>query len=212
MRSKGLIFVFMGLFSAFLLTMVLAALYVKWCQANKMWNGDITPTVFLSFCLLLLAIVLIGWIASTALIRESGTIRGGTNVQVKIGDIVGSNSGAQVKAGDNLTITGSGLGEGVRINARDITSYSSQVDQSKEFSADLKILLKRARAEIEDAGLDAGQKVDVNDDLGKLTDELKKSPPVPDRVKTIFKRIADIAPKAATILSSATAIAKLLGG
>jgi hypothetical protein len=119
------------------------------------------------------------------------------------------NMGDKISVGGN--VTGSALGTGASAVVGDITAFQSMVDNSTRPTADLKAKLKEAREEVEKSQLEDGDKKDVLDDLGKLTDEMEKPTPEPGRVARFFSRIKEIAPTVASVLSSTATIAKVIG-
>ncbi len=117
--------------------------------------------------------------------------------------------GDKISVGGN--VTGSALGTGASAVVGDITAYQSMVDNSTRLTQELKAKLKEAREAVERSLLGDGDKKDVLDDLGKLTEEMEKPTPEPGRVVRFFTRIKEIAPSVATILSSTATIAKVIG-
>lgn len=111
----------------------------------------------------------------------------------------------------NNNIAGSAIGAGAIAVVGNITAYQTLVDQSTKLDNDVKSKLKQARDAIEQAGLNAADKKDVLDDLGKLTDEMGQNAPEAGRVQRLWKRIKEIAPAASTILAAAVSIGKLIG-
>ena len=66
--------------------------------------------------------------------------------------------------------------------------------------------------QLESGDLTGTDKDDADDDLGKLTAEIKKPEPQPGRVKRLFENILKLAPDVASILSSAAKIGALIKG
>ena len=73
-------------------------------------------------------------------------------------------------------------------------------------------MLVEARKALESGNLTGADKDDAADDLGKLTDEIKRPEPQPGRIKRLFESIKQLAPDVASILSSAAKIGELIKG
>ncbi len=107
---------------------------------------------------------------------------------------------------------GSAVGSGARVIARDITVYKQTVEQSPNLEEDVKRVLKEARELLEAEALSEADKADATEDLGKLTAELEKEQKDPGLIRRYWGRIKEAAPTVASVLSSATSLAKLLQG
>ena len=142
-------------------------------------------------------------------VQEQLNIRAGGNV-----DATQLGKGAKYM-GDRTNVggdvVGSAVGRGASVDARDITVFKQTVDNSTNLDTELKEKLTLAREEIDKLDVPQDDKDDVADDLGKLTEELDKPEPTPNRVERFFKRIEEIAPTVGTILASATRIIQLVG-
>jgi hypothetical protein len=86
------------------------------------------------------------------------------------------------------------------------------VDQADGLDPELKRVLVEARQQLESGDLTGADKDDAADDLGKLTEEVTKPEPQPSRIKRLFDGIKQLAPDAASILSSAAKIGELIKG
>jgi uncharacterized protein YjbI with pentapeptide repeats len=115
-----------------------------------------------------------------------------------------------IKAQGNFA--GANVGVGNTIDARDINAFINAVDQSQGLDPEVGRALKEARTAIEASNLDAKDKGDAADELGKLADELKEAEPKPSRIKRLFESIQQLIPDAASILSSVAKICELIKG
>jgi hypothetical protein len=105
-------------------------------------------------------------------------------------------------------VTGSAVGSGAVLWARDITSFKNTVDRSTALSAELKQKLAQARDIIEGEPLSPGDMADAVDTLGKMAEELQKPERDESRLKRLRENIKGIAPAAASALASSVEIAK----
>ena len=115
--------------------------------------------------------------------------------------------------GDSFNIgdvSGSAVGRGAKLDARDIAVYHSNVDSSANLDCSTKVVLKEARAMVDKLDLAQDERADVIDDLGRLTGELSKPEPNKGRIGRLWNSIKEIAPTVGAILEGAGAIAKLL--
>jgi hypothetical protein len=109
-------------------------------------------------------------------------------------------------------VTASAVGPSARLDARDIKVFIKSIDNSQALQADTKDRLKRAREEIDKLTISDADKSDAQDDLGKLTEELEKPQPAPNRVKKFLDRLAGYAEPLGTLLGSAVQISSILNG
>jgi hypothetical protein len=133
------------------------------------------------------------------------TVVAGDGSSVHIGDIMGD----RINVGGD--VTGSAVGSGAVLWARDITTFKNTVDSSTALSADLKQKLTQARDIIEGEPLSPGDKGDAVDALGKMAEELEKPQRDEGRLKRLWENIKGIAPAAASALASSVEIAKMFG-
>jgi hypothetical protein len=78
--------------------------------------------------------------------------------------------------------------------------------------AQWKEVLLKARQAIDEAQLSPEDRDDLLDDFGKLTTELEKPEHSASRIARFFNRIQELAPPAASILSSLTSLTHLFVG
>jgi hypothetical protein len=133
------------------------------------------------------------------------TVIAGDGSNFHIGDIMGD----RINVGGD--VTGSAVGSGAVLWARDITTFKNTVDSSTALSAELKQKLTQARDLIEGEPLSPGDKGDAVDALGKMAEELQKPQHDEGRLKRLWENIKGIAPAAASVLASSVEIAKLIG-
>jgi len=114
-----------------------------------------------------------------------------------------------IRTGDNANIQ-IASGDGASVQARDISLYKQTIERSDNLDAKLKEKIKEARETIEKLKLSKADKDDVADELGKLTSELEKTRPDPDRARRLWNHIKEVAPTVASILQTAESLAKLL--
>lgn len=121
--------------------------------------------------------------------------------------------GGNVQMGDNFhvngNVTGSAIGSGATVNARDITAYNQLIETGIADDS-LRSVLKQAREELERAELSDTDKGDAADELGKITEELQKPKPNGGRIQRAWTTIQGIVATVATILASAETIRKWL--
>lgn len=108
-------------------------------------------------------------------------------------------------------VSGSAIGQGNTVVARDITTYNSVVDQSATISPELKAALKAARQAIEDHPGDDETKALVRQNCDKLTDELAKPKPNFSVAKTLWGGITTFATGAVAIAKLGELLGKLWG-
>ena len=108
-------------------------------------------------------------------------------------------------------VTGSAVGSGAVLWARDITTFKNTIESSMMLGAELKQKLTQARDIIEAESLSPGDKGDAADALGKMAEELQKPQRDESRLKRLWENIKVIAPSAASVLASSVEIAKMLG-
>jgi len=133
------------------------------------------------------------------------TVVAGQGSSVQIGDRMGDEINI---AGD---VTGSAVGSGAALWARDITVFKNTVDNSTSLSPEVKQTLSRARDILEAEVIPSADKEDAADALGKLTEELQKPQRDPGRLKRLWENVKGIAPSAASALSSSVELAKIFG-
>jgi hypothetical protein len=140
-----------------------------------------------------------------ALVIAAGRVPQGVTVEVN------NSPGAKVMLGNNVggdNIAGNVGGSSV-VNARDIQVFKQRLE-SAHLDQAIRDALIGAREYAEKMDLSRADKVDVVDDLGRLTKELEQPEPDGGRVRTIVKRIAVVAPAVSAILQSAKIIAEFI--
>ena len=143
---------------------------------------------------------------STDGIDKSITVIAGDGSSVHLGDNMGEH--INIITGD---VTGSAVGSGAILWARDINTFKNTVENSTSLSAELKQKLTQAREAIEAASLPVSDKGDASDALGKLAEELQKPQRDSGRLKRLWENIKAIAPSAASVLASSVKLAKMFG-
>ena len=108
-------------------------------------------------------------------------------------------------------VVGSAIGEGATVIARDINVYKEYISRS-HLDVALKVKLLQARAEVDALQLPQGDKEDVTDELGKLTEEVEKEVPDANRIRRLWRHIEEVAPTVAAVLQSAASLATILAG
>ncbi len=142
---------------------------------------------------------------STGGASSSVTVVAGDGSTVHIGDQVGDS----IRIGGD--VSGSAVGSGAVLWARDINTFNKAVADSTGLSADLRQTLTRARSLIDAEAASPAAKGDAADALGKMVEELIQ--PVRDegRLKRLWDNIKAVAPSAASLLASSIELAKLFG-
>ncbi len=102
------------------------------------------------------------------------------------------------------------VGKGNDVHIRDITVYKNEVDNSPSLDPETRDLLKQAIDAIEAAKVSDQEKAEAKEDLGKLTDELKKPEKEPGAIRRYLGRLGAVLPSVATILKAGAEIAKVI--
>ncbi|PQO27380.1 hypothetical protein C5Y96_17720 [Blastopirellula marina] len=109
--------------------------------------------------------------------------------------------------GDNI---GGVVGSGT-INAREITAFKGHLQKS-QLDDTVKEILIQAREAVDNEKLSEGDKIDVCDELGKMTQELEKPEPDKSRLSKLFDRITEGASSVGKLLTGISAVAEAIGG
>ncbi|MGL6073840.1 MAG: hypothetical protein ACRC8S_06725 [Fimbriiglobus sp.] len=140
-----------------------------------------------------------------SLIREYQKKHGGPTIVV-------NNHFGDVTMGDMNTVNGNAVGGVVgsgSVNARDITAFNTSV-MNAMMSEELKKILIEARKTVDDSGLAIADKSDLNDGLGRITDELSKTEREPGLIRRYYNRIKEVSATVAEILKSASEIKTII--
>lgn len=133
------------------------------------------------------------------------TVVAGDGSTIQIGNIMGDS----IHVGGD--VTGSAVGSGAALWARDITTFKDNVNRSAALSAEVKQKLTQARDIIEATQLSPSDKCDAVDALVKIVEEVQLPGRDGGRLKRLWETISSIAPAAASTLASSVEVAKMSG-